>query len=98
MVLISLATAELHLLEYHKHRYAYLKAYRARSSRTSLIAPPPLRNFSKPLTIGVAKHVGGYDNRSISDDLIADVYSKWAERTRKDESEENMRTKTGESS
>ncbi len=94
-------SAELHLLHYHKQRLAYLKSYYATRPRGQLKLGQqarwvPLRNFSKPEMSGVATHVAGYDNRSISDDLITDVFSKFSEQTRQAESEESLRSKTGE--
>ncbi len=93
---------ELHLLTYHKQRLAYLRSYEAALPRgqttldQSCNGATPLRNFSKPQTSGVATQVSGYDNRSISEDLVSDVFRKFVEQTRQAESEDSLRTKTGE--
>ncbi|PIL34349.1 hypothetical protein GSI_03124 [Ganoderma sinense ZZ0214-1] len=83
---------QLHLLEYHKQHLLYLQTYRARSQKTSLTKQKPLVPFSKPLTKKVGKQTGGYDNRSISDDLITKILLDFSNKTRIEESEAHMRT------
>ncbi|KAI0692731.1 hypothetical protein C8T65DRAFT_745002 [Cerioporus squamosus] len=83
---------QLHLLEYHKLRLVYLRAHAARSRQTSVKPPPPLQIFADPMTSG--KHNAGYDCRSISDELVSEVFNRWVEKTRQSESEELMRTLT----
>ena len=85
------------MLEYHQQHRAYLENYASRSQQTTIVLPKAgLRRFSKPLTSGVAKHTSGYDNRSISDDIIAEIFNGWCERTRVQESEEYLCTEGGE--
>nr|VWO98010.1 Carboxylic ester hydrolase (EC [Ganoderma boninense] len=84
---------QFHLLEYHKQHYLYLQSYRTRSQQTSFLKQKtPLVPYSKPLTKKVAKQTGGYDNRSISDDLITAILLKFCNQTRIEESEEHMRS------
>ncbi len=85
---------ELHLLEYHKQRLAYLKCFQVRSQQVSVLKLA-LRTFTKPESSG--KNISGYDGTSITDDLITDVFAKFSEQTRQKESEESMRTKSGRS-
>ena len=76
---------------------AYLKAYQARMQLTTIVPHKAgLQTFSAPQTTGVAKHVDGYDNRSISDDLITDLYLMFSRETRQRESEDSLRVKGGE--
>ncbi|PIL33642.1 hypothetical protein GSI_04265 [Ganoderma sinense ZZ0214-1] len=84
---------QFHLLEYHKQHYLYLQSYRARSQQTSFFKQKkPLVPYSKPVTKKVAKQTGGYDNRSISDDLVTAILLKFCNKTRIEESEEHMRS------
>ncbi|KAL6305557.1 hypothetical protein BKA93DRAFT_824944 [Sparassis latifolia] len=53
----------------------------------SLVNPLPLRKFSKPGEIVV-----GYCDRSITDDLITDIFNKFSEKTWQPESETYLRT------
>ncbi|PIL33226.1 hypothetical protein GSI_04676 [Ganoderma sinense ZZ0214-1] len=83
---------QFHLLEYHRRHYEYLHAYQARTKRMSFEKQKPLVPFSKPLVKKVGKQTGGYDNRSISNDLITAILLKLSNKTRIEESEEHMRT------
>lgn len=85
-------STELHLLEYHKQKLAYLKGFQARSQQVS-VKKVALRTFAKPESSG--KNLAGYDGTSITDDLITDVFARFSEQTRQKESEESMRTKSG---
>lgn len=93
--------AELHLLEYHKQRREYLRYYtmrmraEAEAKQATIVPLSALRVFSKPEHGG--KNLAGYDGTHITDDLVSDVFSKFTEQTRRKESEESMRTKTGKS-
>ncbi|GBE82885.1 hypothetical protein SCP_0412720 [Sparassis crispa] len=80
---------QLHLLEYHRERLVYLRYFQLRqeTKNMSLVDPPPLRKFSKPGEI-----VAGYCDRSITDDLITDIFNKFSEKTRQPESETYLRT------
>ena len=51
--------------------------------------------FSEPLNKKVGKQTGGYDNRSISDDLISVIMLRFSNKTRIEESEEHMRSLSG---
>lgn len=84
------------MLEYHRQHYKYLQAYQARTQRMSFEKQKPLVPYSQPLTKKVGKQTGGYDNRSISDDLITAILLKFCSKTRIQESEEHMRTLSGE--
>ncbi|PIL36750.1 hypothetical protein GSI_00439 [Ganoderma sinense ZZ0214-1] len=90
-------TQELHLLQYHKRRREYLLNFEARTKQQ--VWPGggqdvKLRKFPEPRT---GRHKEGYDNTSISDELITDIYLSWVRATRQGESEESLRTKTGTS-
>lgn len=94
LLICSRLPTELHLLEYHKQKLAYLKSFQARSQQVSVLKVA-LRTFAKPESSG--KNLTGYDGTSITDDLITDVFAKFSEQTRQKESEESMRTKSGKS-
>lgn len=49
----------------------------------------PLRSFSKP------NDIGGYSDISITDDMVSDIYLKFSQSTRVEESNEHLRTLTG---
>ncbi|KAI1782077.1 hypothetical protein LXA43DRAFT_1069364 [Ganoderma leucocontextum] len=84
---------QLHLLEYHKQHILYLQAFRARTQQMVFSKQTkPLVLYSKPLSKKVAQQTGGYDNRSISDDLITMILLRFSNKTRIEESEEHMRT------
>ena len=75
---------------------AYLQAYRSRTQMTTLVPHKTgLQVFSRPQTGGVAKQTTGYDNRSISDDLITDLYLLFCRETRQRESEDSLKVKGG---
>ena len=75
---------------------AYLQAYRSRTQMTTLVPHKTgLQVFSSPQTGGVAKQTNGYDNRSISDDLITDLYLLFCRETRQKESEDSLKVKGG---
>ncbi|KAA1478099.1 hypothetical protein DENSPDRAFT_885629 [Dentipellis sp. KUC8613] len=86
---------QLHLLEYNQMRYTYLRQYQVRlgQAKGTLLNAPRLEQFSKPGDNDV-----GYNLTSITDDLITDVYLAFSEKTRKAESEDYLRTLTGQSS
>ncbi|KAL6299496.1 hypothetical protein BKA93DRAFT_829872 [Sparassis latifolia] len=82
---------QLHLLEYHRQKLGYLQAFKKRRDlKNRLVPPPALRTFSRPDEVKVV----GYGDKSITDDLITDIYQKFSERTRQDESQEYLRTLT----
>jgi hypothetical protein len=71
---------ELHLLEYNWTKLEYLEYYEIRKRRASLF-PPVLKNFTRPWD------ANGYRDKSITDDLITDVYTTFSDRTRSSESQ-----------
>ncbi|PIL36291.1 hypothetical protein GSI_01954 [Ganoderma sinense ZZ0214-1] len=81
---------QLHLLRYHSDKKAYLDRYQELldHDRRSV-----LRSFKTPLqTFSTPTNVGGYGNSSISNDLISDVYLLFSESTRREESNEHIRS------
>lgn len=86
-----LACLELHRLEYGQAKLEYLDFFAARKKqqclRPDLVV---LREFSDP------EDTCGYDDKSISDDLISDVYLAFSSKTRIPESQESLRTLTGQ--
>lgn len=80
---------ELHLLEYHRSRREYLVSFQ-NCKRADALVHPQLEEFSSPWDSE------GYTSRSITDDLITDVYLEFSKRIRQPESEDHMRTLTGQ--
>jgi hypothetical protein len=66
----------------------YLRSFEG--ARQNPFKPLVLQQFSAP------DSTTGYNNKSISDDTITDVYLEFCERTRKGESSEYLKTITGE--
>ncbi|PIL26529.1 hypothetical protein GSI_12287 [Ganoderma sinense ZZ0214-1] len=81
---------QLHLLRYYSDKKAYLDRYQelVDHDRRSVLRSfkTPLQNFSAPT------NTGGYGNSSISNDLISDVYLLFSENTRREESNEHVRS------
>ncbi|KAJ7150806.1 hypothetical protein C8R46DRAFT_1229740 [Mycena filopes] len=76
---------QLHLLEYHEHYLEYLQAYtKVYGGAGSPFLQSKVTPFSPP---GEA----GYNDVSITDDLIREVYMAFVERTRSGESDEYLR-------
>ncbi len=95
--MVSLDFAELHLLEYHKQHLSYLQAFCARTQKMSLRKQTkPLVPYSKLLSKKAGQQTGGYNNWLISDDLITTILLEFCNKTRIQESEEHMRTLSGE--
>jgi hypothetical protein len=82
-------TTELHLLEYSQIKLEYLRYFESRKTHASLF-PVMLKAFSEPWD----SH--GYRNKSITDDLITDVYIMFSDQTRNSESQAYLRTLTGQ--
>lgn len=84
--------SELHLFEYHQAKLEYLQyfAFQTKKQQSTLASPPTLSRFSDP---GKAD---GYNDKSITDDLITDIYLGFSDQTRRAESQEYLRTLTGE--
>lgn len=78
---------ELHLLEYGKRKLEYLRQFSIRP--TSVFKPNPLQVFSNP------SDASGYNDKSISDDMITALFIDFSERTQQAESQEYLRTLTG---
>jgi hypothetical protein len=82
---------ELHLFEYHQTKLEYLQyfAFHAKKQQSTIVSPT-LSRFSDP------DKVDGYNDKSITDDLITDIYLGFSDQTRRTESQEYIRTLTGE--
>lgn len=61
-----------------------------KTDQTTLVAPPALEKFSDPWK------KAGYNDGSITDDLITDIYLAFIDQTRSPESQEHLRTLSGE--
>jgi hypothetical protein len=89
-------TTEFHLLEHRKLFLEYLQAFQLR--RQTPLQPLPLKPFH-----GLAGEVTGegstvgymYDDKSISEDMVGDVYIEYSKRTRQQESDDYVRSLTG---
>lgn len=72
---------------------AYLQSYERQFGESKDSVFPflkaPLRSFSKP------DDIGGYSDTSITDDMISDIYLKFSQSTRVEESNDHLRTLTG---
>jgi hypothetical protein len=79
--------SELHILEYFKQKYAYLEAFERRGP--TVFNQFELQTFSKP------NEEQGYDNKSITDDIITEIYLEFSNKTRRAESDSYLRTRTG---
>ncbi|KAF9025551.1 hypothetical protein BDZ89DRAFT_1135348 [Hymenopellis radicata] len=79
---------QLHLLEFHRCRLEYARFYQMLRTE-GVLGLPPLCEFSVP------GDPTGYADESITDDLIGDIYKDFHQRTRRDESDEYTRTRTG---
>ncbi|KAJ6497153.1 hypothetical protein C8R47DRAFT_1212691 [Mycena vitilis] len=77
---------QLHLLEYHEYSLEYLQVY-----QKTYAAPGSLPFLSTSVTAFSLPNEAGYNDTSITDDLIRDVYMAFIERTRADESDEYLR-------
>jgi hypothetical protein len=86
---------EMHLLEYRRRYLEYLQAFEAR--RETPFSPAVLKPFSAPRNErGHSKSSPlGYDDKSISDEMITEVFVEFSARTRQAESEQYLRTLTG---
>lgn len=85
---------ELHLLEYHQRRLEYIDYYATRivtsnNPSSCFRTPPPFLSFSAP------SDAAGYNDTSITHDLITEVYLEFSERTRSVESTRYTQTLTG---
>ena len=80
---------ELHLLEYGQTKLEYLRYFESRKKHASLF-PVTLETFSEPWDSN------GYRDKSITDDLITDVYTTFSDQTRSSESQAYLRTLPGQ--
>jgi hypothetical protein len=74
--------------EYHRQKFGYLQAFERR--HPTPFCPLDLKAFSDPCDME------GYDDRSVTDDMITEVYVEFGNKTRKAESDSYLRTKSGE--
>ncbi|THH19481.1 hypothetical protein EW146_g1687 [Bondarzewia mesenterica] len=77
---------QLHLLEYHQRELEYLNSYKSR--QVSPFKPCALQSFSAP-------HEMGYEDTSITHDLVTDILLEFDRRTRRAESTEYLQTLSG---
>lgn len=83
----------MHLLEAKQRELEYYKAFELRNPRNHDIKRLELRDF---ILGDVNSLKGPYDDRSITDDFISDVYLEHDKRTRRHESDDLLRTLSGE--
>ncbi|KAK6969492.1 hypothetical protein R3P38DRAFT_3500892 [Favolaschia claudopus] len=81
---------QLHLLEYKQRELEYLEAFRTRFIPTLNFGATaiPLQEFSAP------HDTSGYNDESITDDLITDTFIEFTDRTRAAECSKYLRTLT----
>ncbi|KAK6984837.1 hypothetical protein R3P38DRAFT_2575379, partial [Favolaschia claudopus] len=79
---------QLHLLEYKQRELEYLEAFRTRFIPSFNFGPAanPLQEFSAP------HDTSGYNDESITDDLITDIFIEFSDRTRAVECSRYLRT------
>ena len=80
--------AELHLLEYRQRMLEYLRSFEG--AQNNPFKAVVLQQFSAP------NSTTGYNDKTISDDIITELYLEFSQRTRQEESSEYLRTLTGE--
>jgi hypothetical protein len=68
----------------------YLQSFEG--AQQNIFKPTLLQQFSAP------NSTTGYNDKTISDDIITELYLNFGQRTRQEESSEYLRTLTGESS
>ena len=81
--------SELHLLRYRQKMLEYLQNIQSR--HTTTFRSDPLMPFSSPFD------PEGYADNSITHDLITELFLMFHERGRKKESDDYLKTLTGES-
>lgn len=89
MYLIPPPTVELHLLEYHKRKLEYLRYYETRKRANTLFSIS-LIPFSEPFK------EDGYGDNPITDDRITSIFLSFNNETRRQESQEFLKTLIGE--
>jgi hypothetical protein len=70
--------------------FDYLESFQSLPNTSGRLVPLRLRDFSGPWD------KQGYNEHTISDDTITEVYLEFCDKSRKDESDEYLRTLTGE--
>jgi hypothetical protein len=84
---------ELHLLEYNQVHLEYVESLQSRP-RLSPFEKPSFIPFSAPRrTKNDPTH--GYDDKSISDEIITEVFTEFGEKTRQRESDDYLCTLSG---
>lgn len=81
-------TQELHLFKYHCRHLEYLKILGGQKESGVFAVGPPT-SFSGPY------EQKGYNDKTITDDMITDVLLEFNERSRRQEASEFTRTLTG---
>ncbi|KAK7050400.1 hypothetical protein R3P38DRAFT_3173760 [Favolaschia claudopus] len=76
---------QLHLLEYHEYSLEFLRAYQEENFKPGTLTFP--RTFS-PISPPTEQ---GYNDTSITDDFIRDIYMGFIDRTRSEESTEYLK-------
>jgi hypothetical protein len=80
--------AELHLLEYQQQMLEYLTAFGGR--RPNMFQPLALQKFSG------WDNPDGYDDDSMTHEMITDIYLEFVKKTRERESSLYCKTRTGQ--
>ena len=83
------SNSELHVQEYFRRKYTYLKAFERQ--RPSFFHPLELKAFSDLCD------ANGYGDKSVTDEMITEIYLDFSNKTRQAESDSYLRTRTGES-
>jgi hypothetical protein len=74
--------------EYLRQKYAYLEAFERQWP--SVFHPLQLKGYLD------LRNVDGYGDKSVTDEMIMEVYLEFSNTTRKPESDAYLRTRTGE--
>ena len=86
---------ELHLLEYQRCALEYLESFQRERSKPKTVAAYFGKGDLRPATFSPFAHSHGYAGRSITDEMVSEVYLSFVSRTRQQESELYLRTLTG---
>ncbi len=84
---------ELHLQEYFQRKFEYLDMYQRYHEKAA--SEVIKRDFAE-LGFGLPEDIEGYHMNVITHDLISDVYLEFTKKTRVRESENYLRTLTGQ--
>jgi hypothetical protein len=80
---------ELHILEYFKQKNGYLEAFEQRQ-------PCFFRQLDILEPFSDLCDASGYNNKSITDEMITEIYLEFSNRTQKAKSDSYLHTRTGE--